>query len=169
MTYTTTGVQFDGISPHTCSLVVFLCTSEAFLGLLFAGMCGAILFGKVNRVQSHAKLIFSNALCLQYDEVDPDEMLIEDEEDDHDDCSEENEDDDEEQEIDHDEENPMVEAAATPTKAVRLFALFLGSAFFLWILTSGSPFSVYQAEFVEQYNGCPVLKFQVVNEVSFGA
>ena len=28
-------------------------------------MCGAILFGKVSRVQSHAHLTFANAICLQ--------------------------------------------------------------------------------------------------------
>lgn len=43
------------------------------MGLLYAGMCGAILFGKVNRVQSHAKLIFSNAVCLQYEEIEEEE------------------------------------------------------------------------------------------------
>lgn len=46
-----------------------MCNAEAFIGLLYAGMCGAILFGKVNRVQSHAKLIFANAVCLQYEEI----------------------------------------------------------------------------------------------------
>jgi hypothetical protein len=35
-------------------------------------MCAAILFGKVNRVQSHANIIFSNAVCLQYEEIDDD-------------------------------------------------------------------------------------------------
>ena len=53
-----------------CSGVVLLCTFEAFLGLIYAGMCAAILFGKVNRVQSHAHLSFANAVCLQYEEVD---------------------------------------------------------------------------------------------------
>jgi hypothetical protein len=64
--YTSTGndlVAADGTTKaHECSLVVLLCNAEAFFGLLYAGMCGAILFGKVNRVQSHAKLIFANAV-----------------------------------------------------------------------------------------------------------
>eukprot|EP00804_Cyclotella_cryptica_P010372 CCRYP_012260-RA/>CCRYP_012260-RA protein AED:0.11 eAED:0.11 QI:278/1/1/1/0.8/0.5/6/2287/335 len=61
----------DGTTKaQECSGVVFLCNSAAFIGLLYAGMCGAILFGKVNRVQSHAKLIFSNAVCLQYEEIE---------------------------------------------------------------------------------------------------
>ena len=33
-------------------------------------MCAAILFGKVNRVQSHANIIFANAVCLQYEEIE---------------------------------------------------------------------------------------------------
>ena len=30
-------------------------------------MCAAILFGKVNRVQCHANVVFSNAVCLVYE------------------------------------------------------------------------------------------------------
>ncbi len=29
-------------------------------------MCAAILFGKVGRIQSHAQVRFSDALCLEY-------------------------------------------------------------------------------------------------------
>ena len=53
-----------------CGGVVFLCTLESFLGLIYAGMAAAILFGKVSRIQSHAHLTFSNGVCLQYAEVD---------------------------------------------------------------------------------------------------
>lgn len=72
MTYTSVGSNLGRTKPNHCAWVIFLCTSEAFLGLLFAGMCAAILFGKVNRVQSHANIIFSNAVCLQYEEIDDD-------------------------------------------------------------------------------------------------
>jgi len=75
MTYTSVGSNLGDTKPHHCAWVVLLCTSEAFLGLLFAGMCAAILFGKVNRVQSHANIIFSNAVCLQYEEIDHDDDL----------------------------------------------------------------------------------------------
>jgi hypothetical protein len=75
--YTSTGLDLvaaDGTTKaHECSAVVLLCNAEAFFGLLYAGMCGAILFGKVNRVQSHAKLIFANAVCLQYEEIEEEE------------------------------------------------------------------------------------------------
>ena len=52
------------------SQVVFLCTLEAFIGLLYAGMCAAILFGKVNRVQCHAPVEFANPVCLLYEDVE---------------------------------------------------------------------------------------------------
>lgn len=75
--YTSTAndlIAEDGTTKaHECALVVLLCNAEAFFGLLYAGMCGAILFGKVNRVQSHAKLIFANAVCLQYEEIEEDD------------------------------------------------------------------------------------------------
>ena len=73
MTYTSVGSNLAGTNPRNCTLVVTLCTTEAFFGLLFAGMCAAILFSKVNRVQSHANLLFSNAVCLQYEEIKFDE------------------------------------------------------------------------------------------------
>lgn len=58
--------------------MVFLSTLEAFSGLLYAGMCAAILFGKVNRVQSHAHLTFANAVCLQYEDVDSGQYVDDD-------------------------------------------------------------------------------------------
>ena len=73
MTYTSVGSNLADTHPRKCTWVVTLCTTEAFFGLLFAGMCAAILFGKVNRVQSHANLIFSNAVCLQYEEINFDD------------------------------------------------------------------------------------------------
>lgn len=64
MTYTSTGTDFD--DQKACSWIVFLCTAESFVGLLYAGMCAAILFGKIGRIQSHAQLTFSDAICIQY-------------------------------------------------------------------------------------------------------
>ena len=61
-TYPATGTDLDVAEAFHCSGVVLLCTFEAFLGLIYAGMCAAILFGKVNRVQS--MLIFP--LRMQY-------------------------------------------------------------------------------------------------------
>jgi hypothetical protein len=56
------------------------------VGLLYAGMCAAILFGKVNRVQCHANVKFCNAVCLLYEpenesyHVDSDDSDSDDEE-----------------------------------------------------------------------------------------
>lgn len=64
MTYTSTGTDWD--DQASCSWIVFLCTAESFVGLLYAGMCAAILFGKIGRIQSHAQITFSDAICIQY-------------------------------------------------------------------------------------------------------
>lgn len=36
------------------------------IGVLYSGFCGAILFGKVLRIQSHAQVIFSDPLVIRY-------------------------------------------------------------------------------------------------------
>lgn len=128
MTYTSTSNNLGDTLPHECTWTVFLCTSEAFLGLLFAGMCAAILYGKVNRTQSHANIMFSNAVCIQYEEE-------EDEIEDDDEGSDPplfSIDDDVAAAVAKDEENQVKE----------------------------------DSKFVDQYNGCPILKFQVVNELA---
>lgn len=132
MTYPSTSTNLGDTHPRECTWTVLLCTSEAFLGLLFAGMCAAILYGKVNRTQSHANILFSNAVCIQYEE----------EEEEIDDDEEENDkllrtplffdDDDADATVAKDEENQLKE----------------------------------ETKFVDQYNGCPILKFQVVNELA---
>jgi len=73
-TFTTVG--YGGIYPdngndrHRCSLVIFLCTAESFTGLLFSGMCTAIMFAKVGRIQSHAQVTFSDGVCVEYGQLD---------------------------------------------------------------------------------------------------
>jgi len=131
MTYTSTASDFGDTKPEHCSLVVFLCTTEAFGGLLYAGMCAAILFGKVNRVQSHANLIFSNAVCLQYEEMDDDVP----------------------------EDNMDSERSRGPTTPVPIPALEDEEN---QLPMSKMPQS---QKFIDQFNGNPILKFQVVNEL----
>ena len=62
--YTATGN--DHGPQENCWVVNGLCTTESFIGLLYAGMCAAILFGKIQRVQSHAQIEFSDAVCITY-------------------------------------------------------------------------------------------------------
>lgn len=170
MTYTTTAGDFKGTEPHACTWVVFLCVSEAFLGLLFAGMCAAILFGKVNRVQSHANILFCNAVCLQYEEME-------------DDYHGEN--------IDSERSHhpgliPLGSTTVGTTTSIPSSAILDSNSRFsipmpdlndeesqLRIDTNArpqsqappSPSQTPYSTFVDQFNGCPVLKFQVVNEL----
>lgn len=62
--YPATGTEHD--KQMECVLITLITTIESFVGLLYAGMCAAILFGKVGRIQSHAQVRFSDALCLEY-------------------------------------------------------------------------------------------------------
>jgi hypothetical protein len=39
---------------------------ESLLGVLYSGFCGAILFGKVLRIQSHAQVVFSDPIVVRY-------------------------------------------------------------------------------------------------------
>ena len=63
-TYPALGHQNDERS--NCFFITFLCSVESFLGVLYSGFCGAILFGKVLRIQSHAQVIFSDPVVIRY-------------------------------------------------------------------------------------------------------
>lgn len=63
--YTATGND-ENFSQHSCALITILCTAESFIGLLYAGVCTAIMFGKIGRIQSHAQVTFSDAMCVEY-------------------------------------------------------------------------------------------------------
>ena len=67
-TYTATPTESHTNSGH-CALVYFLSMTEAFIGVLFAGMSTSILFSKVGRIQSDAQVFFSNALCVQMSKI----------------------------------------------------------------------------------------------------
>jgi hypothetical protein len=49
-----------------CSGLTILVTVEAFSGILFASMCGAILFAKIARIQSFAQVKFSDPIVIRY-------------------------------------------------------------------------------------------------------
>jgi hypothetical protein len=46
--------------------ITAVCSLESFIGVLYSGFCGAILFGKVLRIQSHAQVIFSDPIVIRY-------------------------------------------------------------------------------------------------------
>jgi hypothetical protein len=52
--------------PTNCFFITFICSLESFLGVLYSGFCGAILFGKVLRIQSHAQVMFSDPIVIRY-------------------------------------------------------------------------------------------------------
>jgi hypothetical protein len=62
--YPALGSQNDG-KTH-CFTIAIICSIECFLGVLFVGFCGAILFGKVMRIHTHAQVRFSDPVVVQY-------------------------------------------------------------------------------------------------------
>mmetsp|Transcript_2004 Transcript_2004/g.4385 ORF Transcript_2004/g.4385 Transcript_2004/m.4385 type:complete len:510 (+) Transcript_2004:125-1654(+) len=63
-TYPALGYQNE--SPTNCFFINFICSLESLIGVLYSGFCGAILFGKVLRIQSHAQVIFSDPIVIRY-------------------------------------------------------------------------------------------------------
>uniref|UniRef100_A0A7S3DV82 Inward rectifier potassium channel C-terminal domain-containing protein n=1 Tax=Entomoneis paludosa TaxID=265537 RepID=A0A7S3DV82_9STRA len=63
-TYPALGHQ--NTNPTNCFFINFVCSLESLVGVLYSGFCGAILFGKVLRIQSHAQVIFSDPLVIRY-------------------------------------------------------------------------------------------------------
>jgi hypothetical protein len=53
-------------SPTNCFFINFICSLEALVGILYSGFCGAILFGKILRIQSQAQVIFSDPILIRY-------------------------------------------------------------------------------------------------------
>ena len=49
-----------------CGWLISLCSIESFVGVLYAGFCGAILFSKIYRVQTMANIAFSKAIVVRY-------------------------------------------------------------------------------------------------------
>lgn len=56
----------DFFVPTGCVSLGVLGSFEAFMGVLFAGSCGAILFGKVLRSQNHAQVFFSDPIVVRF-------------------------------------------------------------------------------------------------------
>lgn len=64
--YVATGNELENTGDGKCLFITLISTAESFIGLLFAGICTAIMFAKIGRIQSHAQVIFSEALCVEY-------------------------------------------------------------------------------------------------------
>lgn len=57
---------YQNNNPSNCAYITTVVSFESFMGILFSGFCGAILFGKVLRIQSHAQVIFSDPIVIRY-------------------------------------------------------------------------------------------------------
>lgn len=58
----------SGTTPdiRKCTGITVLATLESFVGILFASLCGAIVFAKVSRVASFAQVSFSDPIVIRY-------------------------------------------------------------------------------------------------------
>jgi hypothetical protein len=56
----------ENSNPTHCIFITVVCSLESFVGVLYSGFCGAILFGKVLRIQSHAQVMFSDPIVIRY-------------------------------------------------------------------------------------------------------
>ena len=56
----------ENTNNTNCFFINAICALESLFGVLYSGFCGAILFGKVLRIQSHAQVIFSDPIVIRY-------------------------------------------------------------------------------------------------------
>jgi len=60
------GLSTNEQNIHKCTGITILVVCEAFIGILFASMCGAIMVAKVSRIQSYAQVVFSDPIVIRY-------------------------------------------------------------------------------------------------------
>lgn len=56
----------DSASSFSCAYTNIVVAFEAFIGILFAGFCGAILFTKTLKSQREAQVVFSDPVCIHF-------------------------------------------------------------------------------------------------------
>ena len=59
-------VAQDSANPANCAFVTVICCVESFIGVLFGGFVGAIIYSKIDRVQSLAQVEFSHPMVIRY-------------------------------------------------------------------------------------------------------
>ena len=60
--YGTVAVPAD----EECQAIRYLLAVEAFLGIIFTSVCGAIFYSKIGRLHTQAHVTFSSCICLHY-------------------------------------------------------------------------------------------------------
>ena len=63
--YSPTTAQ-DSDNPAHCAFVTVICCVESFIGVLFGGFVGAIIYSKIDRVTSLAQVEFSHPMVIRY-------------------------------------------------------------------------------------------------------
>ena len=71
-TFSTVGYGLTGPATSNsetqqkCFMINFFTSLEAFFGVLFAGFSAAMIYGRVQRVQSVARVLWSDPICIRY-------------------------------------------------------------------------------------------------------
>ena len=60
------GISADEPDIRKCTGMTIVVTLEAFVGVLYAAFCGAVVFAKVTRTQSVAQVAFSTPIVIRY-------------------------------------------------------------------------------------------------------
>lgn len=74
-------LSHENENSTNCLFITVICSLESFIGVLYSGFCGAILFGKVLRIQSHAQVMFSDPIVIRYSDGVEMALASDDEED----------------------------------------------------------------------------------------
>ena len=64
--YSPTVAQDSSGSTNHCAFITVICCIESFIGVLFGGFVGAIIFSKITRIQSLAQVEFSHPIVVRY-------------------------------------------------------------------------------------------------------
>ncbi|KAL7515977.1 hypothetical protein ACHAWX_001041 [Stephanocyclus meneghinianus] len=65
-TYPALSTEHDHEGDSRCAFVSFLTSFEAFVGVVYAGFTGGVIFAKVTRITQRAKVKFSDPLLIKF-------------------------------------------------------------------------------------------------------
>ena len=54
------------VSSSSCAGVALAFLLESFAGVLYAALCGALLYSRISKDLDHADVLFSNGICISY-------------------------------------------------------------------------------------------------------
>lgn len=69
--HTFSTVGFGHIHPEpelssSCAVIALVFFLESFVGVMYAGLCGALLYSRITKELDHADVMFSNGICISY-------------------------------------------------------------------------------------------------------